>query len=212
MRIWHSVWTDKTIVTEIAISSVIRVKVATISINHSTILSCPSERLIDEIPYISTLNIVIFADKIPVFLEATLRVAHCMCIFTLDQRTGHALVLAIPFCVIIIGIHRTSDICEPFARRIKIFRQSTLVMYRARRIHLLDEIVGILEILAHASLVAERPYYDRRVIEGASHITFIAFNVSFGESRILGKSVFAITHAMTFYICLSRHIYAIFVA
>ena len=83
-----------------------------------------------------------------------------MSIFALDERASHLLALAIPLCIFIVGIHWTIDVGPTFACRIEFLRSSTFVVDWARRIHLLDKVVSILEVLTHTTLVSERPYDD----------------------------------------------------
>ena len=50
-------------------------------------ISRPAESLVDKIPYESTLELRIFPDEVPIFLESTHGVAHGMSIFAEDKRS-----------------------------------------------------------------------------------------------------------------------------
>ena len=110
MRIRNTVGADQTIVTEVIVRSVKTVEISSVSIDHHAVFSFPAAGLVNEIPDKSTLQIRIFTDQIPIFFETTLRVTHCMGIFTLNQWFGSIGTLTIFFHAVIIIVHRTEDI------------------------------------------------------------------------------------------------------
>ena len=216
MRVPVAVRTDKSVVAEVVGSSVIIVEVSSVSPNLTTLGIGPANRLIDKIPNITTLEFRILAYHIPVLLESTLRVAHCMSIFALDERLVELslvaslpilsrLVLAVVLAARIAVVHRAEDVGE-------LAECSLLILARARRVFVLDPLVCLLKVLAHTCLIAERPDDNRRMVEVSLHIALVTFHVSKGKDRVLGKSLLAISHSVTLKVGLGCDIKTILVA
>ena len=199
VRIRHAVWTYQTIVAEVLITGIEFVEVATISINHLSVLTCPTDRLIHKVPDETTLILRILADNLPILLEATLRITHGMSILALNQRFVLRCILAVSHCPIRTQVHWAIDIRQPLIT-------STLVLHRTARIFCLCPLIGLLKVLAIASLIAKRPEDNAWMIEVALYITLVALHVCLLIIGTLGQCSFPITHAVALNVSLSYHI------
>lgn len=142
-----AVGTDQTIVTEVVVGPIKAIEVTTVSINADAIFPCPTDGLIHKVPNKTSLQGRILTNQIPIFLETTLRIAHRMCIFALNQRFLDVLALGIFFHVGIVGIHRTINIG-------KFVAMSLLILHGAARIFRFHPIVGRFKVRAETSFIA----------------------------------------------------------
>ena len=92
------------------------------------------------------------ADKVPILLEVTHRVTHCVSILALDERLFRR-VLKVVLTPVQVGIHRAYDVGEVIAL-------STLVVDWARWVEVANPAVASLEVLAEACLVTHTPDDD----------------------------------------------------
>ena len=114
------------------------------------------KRLVHKIPDAAALERRIFADKVPVFLEASHGVAHRVRVFAHYERT------VLVFIDVLLGIgvadvHRSEDVGVAIPVRSAL---SLLVLYRAGGVEGFGEVVGIIEVLSVAGLVSETPDDD----------------------------------------------------
>ncbi len=110
-------------------------------------------RLVHEVPYVSALELRVFSYEVPVFLESPFRVAHGVGILTLYQRSCAGGVGGISFRRFVWEIHRAEYVGLAVMA-------CALILHRARSVHSLHHVVGILEVLAVSAFIAERPHYD----------------------------------------------------
>ena len=127
-----------------------------------------------------------------------------MGILTLYQRTG-IVALGILFTVLIAIIHRTEDVRFSIAAGLLILAGTRLVVS-------LHPVVGLLEIRTVASLVAQRPNNDARMILERHHITLLTLKMCPFKVLTLGQCTVAIAHAVALQVRLSRQVDAILVA
>ena len=203
--IGYAIWADETIVAEVLVTGIRGVEVATVGINHASAFACPADRLIDEVPDKATLVFGIFADDVPVLLEATLRVTHGVSIFALNQRFGAVAVLTVLLTTAIATVHGTVDVGLAC-------RSGLFILHGARGIHCLHTVIGRLEVGAIAGLIAQRPEDDARIVEVAGHVTLVAFDVSLQVRWVLGQGLLAIAHAVALHIGLGHQVDAVLVA
>ena len=111
MRMKAAVCSDYSIAAERVVACIIVIKIA--SVNKDMVCSVsgridlPAQGLVHEVPDEATLIRRIFADKVPIFLETTHGITHCMSIFTLNQRLLR-FVIQITFTVPIRIVHRAN--------------------------------------------------------------------------------------------------------
>ena len=151
----------------------------------------------------STLELRIFANQIPILLETTDGITHGMGILTLDEWTG-IICLDIFLTIPVVHIHRTEDICLASMT-------SLLILHRTHLIECLDPVVCFLEVRSIASLITKTPDNDRGMITEGDDISLIALQMGLLIILTLGKCTLTITHAMTLHISLSRQVDTILV-
>ena len=204
MRIRHTVGADQSVVVEVIVRTVIFVEVATVAIDIHPVLVLPVARLIYEVPDKPTLVFRILADDVPVFFESAFRVAHGVCVFTLNQRFLN-IAFAVFDTALVAQIHRAINIC-------KFTGACLLVLYGACLVLVLDPSVAFFKVRSHAGFVAQRPEDDGRVVVAALHIALVAFHVCLGVNRILCQCLVAISHAVRFYVGFGHDVETVLVA
>ena len=198
MGIQSAVRSDDAVAVEVIVAGGIAAVVATIG---KDFLACDrtliAQTLIYEVPDKATLILRIFADDIPILLEATHRVTHSMSILTLDERT-RVIRLGIVLAVAIAHIHRTEDVrLAPLAR--------LLVLYRTI-IYTLNPVVALLKVRTVASLVTKTPDDDTRMVAQGEHISLVALQMHLLKVSTLGQRTFSITHTVTLQIGLCHEV------
>ena len=205
MGIQSAVGGDDTVAVEVMVAGRIAAVVATIGkdfLTRGRILV--AQALVYEVPDITTLIFGVFADEIPVLLEATHRVTHGVGILALDQRTG-VVALGVFLTVVVVGIHRTVDIGLSILTGLLKLTGAGLVV----RLH---PVVGFLEVRTVASLISQRPHDDARMVLIGDHVTLLALDMCLGKGLVLGKGLLTIAHTMALDVGLCRQIDTIFVA
>ena len=146
VRIQAAIRSNDTITVEVVVACRITSVVATIG---EDFLACDrtlvAYALVNEVPDVSTLIFRIFANQIPILLEATLRVAHSVSILTLDVRLG-AVALAIFLALIIVDIHWAVDVGLAVVA-------TTLILYRTSLVACLYPVVCGFEVNAVATFI-----------------------------------------------------------
>ena len=159
MRMKAAVCSDYSIAAERVIACVIIVEITTIDKDMVSPvfgrIDLPAQGLVHEVPDEATLICRIFADKVPIFLETTHGITHCMSIFTLNQRLLR-FVIQITFTVPIRIVHRANYVRIDRIIRIIIIH-GTFIMDRTRSIHFLHHIVAGDEVVTETGLIAEAP-------------------------------------------------------
>ena len=148
MRIRFTVRTNQSIITEIIVACIKTVKITSICINHLSVFTGPSTRLIHEVPDKSSLQLRILTKQIPILLKSSLRVTHSMSIFTLNQRLLILIICCIFFTPFITSIHRTINIS--LSRCTSLF-----ILYHTARIFSLNPIVSSFKIRAISSFITQ---------------------------------------------------------
>ena len=102
-------------------------------------------------------------------------------------------------------VHRTEDVGS--------FTCLTclLILYRTALVLLLNPLVCSDEVVAINSLVAQRPYYNRRMIVLHLYVVLIAFQNLLCKLRLLSSSIVAILEAVALLVGLCCYIKTIFV-
>ncbi len=114
--------------------------------------------MVNEVPDVSALILRILAHKIPIFLESTHGVAHCVSIFALYEWTL-IVVLGILFATFVVVIHRAEDVGLAVL-------PGLFILHGACAVALLHPVVGFLEVRPVASFIAKTPHdYGRMVSE-----------------------------------------------
>ena len=127
-----------------------------------------------------------------------------MGIFALDERTG-VVSLGIFLAVFIAHVHRTEDVClAPMT--------SLFVLHRTCAVDRLDPVVATLEVRAIASLVAQAPDDDARMVAQRQHIGLVALQMHLCKVFTLRQSALTIAHAMALKISFCHEIEASLVA
>ena len=188
VRIPRTVGSDESVVAEVLVElAVVVVPVARIAIEGLSV-TAHQHRLVDKVPDETTLILGVFPYQVPVLLESSLRVAHRVCILTLNQRTG-VVALRIAFTPFVSHIHRAEDI--------GIFIQTgTLVHDGARRVLGFCPTVACLEVRTEAGFITHRPDDDRRMVEVALHVALVALQVCQLVVLPLCQRLLVIAHAV----------------
>ena len=189
MWIRHTVRADKSVITEIDVTGIEAVEIATVAVNHLSALSGPAHGLVYEVPDEAPLELGILANQVPVLFETTLRVTHGVRILALYERLLILVVLAVAFAPFVVGIHRAVDIGFSACSR-------PLVLHGTAWVFRFHPVVSGFEVRTVSGLVAQRPEDDAGVVEAALHIAPVAFHVRLPVVGTLGKGTFAITHPM----------------
>ncbi len=205
VRIGHTVGAYEPIVAEIYVGSVKTVEVAAVAVNLHTVLAFPAGRLVNEVPDKSALKVGIFSEKVPVLLEASFGVAHCVGVLALNHRFGHIGTFAVFLHLLVADVHGAVDVGV-------VGIAAAFVLNRAAGVFGFHPFICVHKVGTVAALVAERPEYYARVVEVALHIALVAFKVCLSEQRHFGECAFAVAHAVGFEVGFRNHIYAVFVA
>ena len=147
VRVRYAVGADKAVVAEVHVTGIKTVEVASIGINHRTVLACPAYRLVYKVPDKSALIPGILAHQVPIFLETTFRITHGVCILTLNQRFVGRSVFAVTAAIVITQVHGAINI--GFARP-----SGLLVLHGTAGVLGLHPVIGCLEVGAVTGLVA----------------------------------------------------------
>ena len=87
VRLKGPVGCDESVHTEVAGAwSTLRSKVSAICPVESSVLCLGVQALIHPVPYMSALKRRVCLDYVPIVLEVTYAVAHCVCVFAEDER------------------------------------------------------------------------------------------------------------------------------
>ena len=204
MRGKATVRSNDTIAVEVMVRGRITTLVTTI---HPYLVAChlaySTNALIDEVPDEASLILWILANQIPILLETSNGVTHCMSILALDKRTG-IVALCIFLAIIVIVVHGTEDIGLAIL--------STLfILHGATAVDNLHGIIGSLEVITIATLVTQRPEDDTGMILLNQHIILVALHDGLLVSDILSQATIAVAHSMTLEVCLSHQIDTILV-
>ena len=194
VRVVGPVGGDHAVVVERVVGGVVVVEVAAVVERHAAVGLIVGQRLIDVVPDEAALVGRILAHKVPVEVETAHRVAHRVSVLALDQRLP-GIRLAVVLAGLVIPVHRADDVRVGTALVLLVVDR-TLVVHRTRRIVILDPFVALLEVGAHAGLVAHRPDDHRRVVLVAQHHAHVALEVRLGEERVGGQRPVAVTHAV----------------
>ena len=205
MRIETAVRAYQSVVAEIIVGRVIVIEVTAVGVELSAVFLMPAQALVNEIPDEASLEFRVLADEVPVLLEATFGVAHCVSILDENQRLDLGLVLAVFLNLVVRKIHMgieigLSVVLCPF------------VLDYAAGVNSLHEVVCLLEVLAVASLVAERPADDGRMVVVCSHIALVALKMGLGIVIAVSEALVAITHSVGLDISLCNYVETVFVA
>ena len=206
MRIGHAVRADETVVAEILVAGVEAVEVASIGVDHPSVLARPAYGLVHEVPDEASLVFRILADQVPILLEAALGIAHGMGVLALDERPGLGRILAVAHHVAVFHVHRAIDI------GLAVLGQGPLILDGTRRIQGLDHIIGIVEIGARTAFIAKGPENHRRVVAVSLDVAAVPLDVRVMEERVLSQRLRPVTHAVRLDVRLGHDIDAVFVA
>ena len=127
-----------------------------------------------------------------------------MGILALDERTG-IVALGIFLAIVVIVVHGAEDVGLAIL-------SSLLVLHGAAAVDSLHGIVGGLEILAVATLVAQRPEDDAGMILLNPDVVLVALHDGLPVAGILSQTAVTVAHAVTLEVCLSHQIDAVLVA
>ena len=205
MWIRHTVRADKSVITEIDVTGIEAVEIASVAVNHLSALSGPAHGLVHEVPDEPPLELGILANQVPVLFETTLRVTHGVRILALYERLLILVVLAVAFAPFVAGIHRAVDISFSACSRLFVLHGTAWVF----RFH---PVVGGFEVRTVSGLVAQRPEDNAGMVEAALHIALVTFHVRLLVVGALGKGTFAIAHPMRFDVGFRHHVEAVLVA
>ena len=208
MGIGHAVRIHEAVVAEIGVGGIVIVEIAAVFIDRFSVFADSAYALVHEVPDEASLIFGILADKVHVFHETALGIAHRVGVFTLDERTDLGGILAVFLHAGIVQVHGTVDVGEVEF----LLEDGALVLDRTAGVLGLDPFVGVHEIGARAGLVAEGPEDDRRVVVVALDIALVALQVGFRIERVLGEGLGTIAHSVRFYVGLGHHIEAVAVA
>ena len=128
-----------------------------------------------------------------------------MCILALYQWLVLRGIFAVFHSTVWCQVHRAVDVREAVVA-------CTFVLHWATGVFCLRPLIRLLEVLAIACLIAQRPEDDAGVIEVALHVALVALHVGFLIVGTLSQCSFAIAHAMTLDVGFCHHIDAILVA
>ena len=160
--------------------------------------------LIHEVPDITALILRIFAHQIPIFLEATHRVAHGVSIFTLDQRT-RIIVLRISLAALVAVVHGTEDVGLAVLT-------SLLKLAGTSLVGSLHPVVGLFKVRTIAGLIAQTPHDDRGMVFEGMYVAILTLQMSLLEVGALSQRMLAIAHAVALKVRLGSEIDTILVA
>ena len=209
LHVWvrNAVGTDQAVVAEVLVRGVVGVPVASVAVDRHAVAPLFVQRLVHEIPDESALIFRFAADQLPVLPESAHRVAHGVGVFALDQRFGGILgeVFLTP---LVVPVHRADNVRVAAAGRI----DGPFVVNRPRGVVSLDPVVAGVEVRPVARFVAQRPDDDRRMVDAALHVAFVALQMRLGVERILGQRLFAVTHAVRLDIGLGHDVESVLVA
>ena len=213
MRIELAVRSDNAIAVEVVVRRVVVVVVTTIGVLNLVVLSVCEvvlyrhrlnrvavQRLVNEVPDISSLELRILTYHIPIFLEATAGVTHGMVVLALYEWACELVVLRIFVATVVAIVHRAEDV------GILTRASSLLELYGTALVLLLNPLVCSNEVVAVYRLVAERPYDNRRMVEVHLHIVLVALEYLLGKLRLLGLGVVAVAKAVALLVGLSGNV------
>ena len=112
MWVRNSVRAHNAVHAEVAVRGVITVEISAISENLHSVFTFGSHCLVYKVPDKTALKRGIFTDEVPVFLEPSHRISHCVGIFTLNKGFVGRFLFCIFFHAVVAVIHRAEDVCE----------------------------------------------------------------------------------------------------
>ena len=195
----------KAVAAEVVVRRVVRVVVATILEYGVALIVLGMQSLVYEVPDKASLVDRILAYEVPIFVHSATRVAHSVSILGHDERLLLRRVLAILLHTLRCVVHHGKDVgVRPL--------DGTLPMYGARRVVLVNPVLGSREVLRVGSLVAQRPVDNRRVVELVLHVVLVALKYRQCEYLLFGDSVFAVVEAVALLVSLCTNVQTILVA
>ena len=205
MGIQPAVWGDDTVAVEVIVAGGILAVVATVCEYLATRDGAlVAHTLIHEVPDIAALILRILAHQIPIFLEATHRVAHGVSIFTLDQRT-RIIVLRISLAALVAVVHGTEDVGLAVLT-------SLLKLAGTSLVGSLHPVVGLFKVRTIAGLIAQTPHDDRGMVFEGMYVAILTLQMSLLEVGALSQRMLAIAHAVALKVRLGSEIDTILVA
>ena len=170
---------DKTVAEEVAIARRVYTEVTSISPVFSSILIFLEKTLVYPVPDISTLEVRVFVNRLPLSPQVSGGVSHCVCIFGRSYRAVAA-VLSCIFQPVGTRILRNIHIGVPFPL-------STLIVDRTIHqlfVSLFQPQVSLIEIISVSGFISQRPEGDARIvlvtfehIDGTVHVWFQPFGI-----------------------------------
>ena len=151
MGVVATVGSDDTITIEVVVRSGVAAIVTAIGEDLLTLLVGVAEALIYEVPDETTLQSGVFADEVPILLQATNRVTHGVGILALDE--GFVWILSIALHIVVIGIHGATDVAIAGVA-------SLLILCGAATVISFNPIIGSLEVGAITGLITQAPEDD----------------------------------------------------
>ena len=182
---------DDTVAVEGVVGRIVVVEVAAkgVDVAGARFVRRPADGLVHEVPDAAALQFRILPEEIHIILEAAHRVAHGMRILAHDDRTGNGRILSVFDQVGIGHVHVADDV------RI-VLLAGALILDRAGRIPGLQPVVGGVEILPVAGLVAKAPDDHARVVEVALRHTLHTLQVGLLVDRVVAQRRRTVTHAV----------------
>ena len=205
MRIRNTVGADQPVIAEVDITCIETVEITSVCINHFTVLSGPSARLVNKVPNKSTLVFRILAHQIPIFFEAAFRVTHGMRILALNQRFLLAIVFAISNTALVIIIHRAEHIGLSVL-------PCLFILYRTAGVFSLYPVVCGFKVRSITGFITQRPENNAGMIERTLHIALVTFHVCLGIRFVFRQRLVTVSHTVRLNIRLCYHINSIPVA
>ena len=190
---------DKAIAAEIVVRWIVRVVVATILIYGVALVILAAQTLVYKIPDKAALVGRILAYEVPILMHRTSGIAHGVSILAHDERFLLRWVLAILLNTLWCVVHHGKDIGIWTL-------DGTFPMYWTRRIVLVYPILSGGKVLRVGCLVAQRPIYNRRVVELVLHVVLVALKYRQGEYFLCGDGILAVVESMALLVCLGADV------
>ena len=201
---------DKTVAEEVAIARRVYTEVTSVSPVFSSILIFLEKTLVYPVPDISTLEVRIFVNRLPLSPQVSGGVSHCVCIFGRSYRAVAA-VLSCIFQPVGTRILRNIHIGVPFPLGTFVVDRTVHDVF----IGILDPKVSLVEVITVAGFVTQRPESQTRIVLITFEHVDCAVHVRFQPFRIVSqRTAFSkiIVHAMALDVCFIVYIKSVFVA
>ena len=201
---------DKTVAEEVTIARCVYAEVTSVGPVFSSILIFLEKTLVYPVPDISTLEIRIFVNCLPLSPQVSRGVSHGMCILRRSYRTV-ATILSDIFQPVGTRILRNIHIGVPFPLGTFVVDRTVHDVF----IGILDPKVSLVEVITVAGFVTQRPESQTRIVLITFEHVDCAIHVRFQPFRIVSqRTAFSkiIVHAMALDVCFIVYIKSVFVA